>query len=121
MIRLELENNEVSYITLLLLQNKKSYNGDEIADKIKRQVENQKDEIGRTTVIWRECDVSDEFEKQFDRKPTNEELRSIIDDYIAGDLDDKGGEAAIEVGWNRIFEALDDWRSDNIEDENEEE
>ena len=73
-----------------------------------------KETLGETNVRWLRADIENEFSDRYERNGTDEEIDSIID-YL--ELDDKGGESAIEAGWNHIYSAFDEWEKDNSQEE----
>ncbi|MCQ2086484.1 MAG: hypothetical protein MJZ37_00210 [Bacilli bacterium] len=66
-------------------------------------------------VRWIDDDFIKYFEEEMGRKPTSEELENFKS-YAC--LEEAGGESAIACGWERIYSAFDEWKNDNIgEDE----
>lgn len=71
--------------------------------------------IGTLGIIWQKEDIIKEFNETYDREPTKEELDDILENYL--DLVDVGEDAAIPIGWEKIYSALDDWEHDNPQED----
>lgn len=78
---------------------------------IKEDLKFDENVIGTLGIVWLKDDVIKEFRETYDRDPTKEELDDILENYL--DLVDVGEDAAIPIGWEKIYSALDDWEHDN--------
>lgn len=72
------------------------------------------DTLGTTGVIWTEEDIETKFNDRYNREPSKEEVKDIVDNYL-NELNDIGHEVAIESGWNIIYSAFDDYEKDHKE------
>lgn len=82
---------------------------------IKEDLKIEDNIIGTLGIIWQKEDVIKEFNETYDREPTKEELDDILENYL--DLVDVGEDAAIPIGWDKIYSALDDWEHDNPQED----
>lgn len=82
---------------------------------IKEDLKFDENIIGTLGIVWLKDDVIKEFRKTYDREPTKEELDDILENYL--DLVDVGEDAAIPIGWEKIYSALDDWEADNPQED----
>lgn len=84
---------------------------------IKEDLKFDENIIGTLGIVWLKADVIKEFNETYDREPTEDELNDILENYL--DLVDVGEDAAIPIGWDKIYSALDDWEKDNPQEEDD--
>lgn len=96
-----------------LLKSLKKDKGEDyfLCKRLQNTLDEQKDIIGETHVTWTTDDIINEWNDRYGTVPSKETIETFIDSYI-DNLNDIGGESAIECGWNIIYNAFNDYEKD---------